>query len=125
MNDKQLEKLQEDLLAQVNAPLELEQRIKDISNKVAFDLYTSKKALIEFEDTQYLFKNRNILLNEKKGINIVVADMVKFQLLKEKYIPYQVTIEIDNNFSELENLKAAIEAFFRHITNQTQPEEIN
>lgn len=125
MDDKQLERIQEDLLAQVNAPLELEQRIKDISSKVAFDLYASKKALIEFEDTQYLFKSRNILLNEKKGINIVVADMVKFKLLREKYIPYQVTVEIDNNFSEVENLKAAVEAFFRHVTNLVQPEEIN
>lgn len=125
MDDKQLEKLQEELLAQVNAPLELEQYIKDISDKVAFELYASKKVLIEFEDTQYLFKSRSVFLNGKKGINIVVADMVKFKLLREKYIPYQVTVEIDNNFSELENLKAAIEAFFRHVTNLVQPEEIN
>ena len=48
MDDKQLEKLQEELLAQVNAPLELEQYIKDISDKVAFELYASKKVLIEF-----------------------------------------------------------------------------
>ena len=125
MNDKQLEKLQEELLALVNAPLELEQYIKDISDKVAFELYASKKVLIEFEDTQYLFKSRSVFLNRKKGINIVVADMVKFKLLREKYIPYQVTVEIDNNFSELENLKAAIEAFFRHVTNLVQPEEIS
>lgn len=64
-------------------------------------------------------------LNGKKGINIVVADMVKFKLLREKYIPYQVTVEIDNNFSEVENLRAAVEAFFRHVTNLAQPEEIN
>ncbi|MGO5439726.1 hypothetical protein ACTQX2_02475 [Megamonas funiformis] len=125
MDDKQLEKLQEELLAQVNAPLELEQYIKDISDKVAFELYASKKVLIEFEDTQYLFKSRSVFLNEKKGINIVVADMVKFKLLREKYIPYQVTVEIDNNFSEVENLRAAVEAFFRHVTNLVQPEEIN
>lgn len=125
MDDKQLEKLQEELLAQVNAPLELEQYIKDISDKVAFELYASKKVLIEFEDTRYLFKSRSVFLNGKKGINIVVADMVKFKLLREKYIPYQVTVEIDNNFSEVENLRAAVEAFFRHVTNLVQPEEIN
>jgi len=125
LDDKQLEKLQEELLAQVNAPLELEQYIKDISDKVAFELYASKKVLIEFEDTRYLFKSRSVFLNGKKGINIVVADMVKFKLLREKYIPYQVTVEIDNNFSEVENLRAAVEAFFRHVTNLVQPEEIN
>ena len=37
----------------------------------------------------------------------------------------EVTVEIDNNFSEVENLRAAVEAFFRHVTNLVQPEEIN
>lgn len=124
MNDEQLEQIQNNLIQEFEAPIKLEKEILELADKISLDLYKSNKSLIEYNDIKYFFKSRKVNICNKKGIELVVADMDKFKLLYNKYQPYHVTAEIDNNLSDLENYKAIVEAFFRHITGLIKPEEL-
>ena len=121
MTDEQLNKIQQDLLKQIDKPLQLENLIKDTADKIARSLSTVGKAKIDFQDRTYMFRARHT----DTTIILIIADELKFKILGEKYRPYFVKGEIQNNLTYQENLRAVCEAYFRHITGLIQPEVLN
>lgn len=121
MDEQKLEQIQKELMEQIDAPLQLEKEIIELSNKIATDLTYVDKTTIEFDNTIYRFMVRKM----PRVIFLLVADMTKASVVGTKYIPYQIKAEIDNNLSYKENLRASVLAFFRHITGLIKPEELD
>jgi hypothetical protein len=123
MTDEQIQRIQDEIMSSIQSETDIEDTIKNTAREIAARLTFNDKISSEFIDTLYMFKYRKIILpGAKQGIMMLIANMVKYQQFKEKYRPYTVTVEIDNNFTFRENLQAVLEAFFRHMTGRTQAE---
>ena len=126
MDDRKLKQIQDEIMSAMNQDEVLENTIVAAAKEVAAGLAINQRARVNFYDTTYVFAYRNHTYpGNIPGVFMTVANAEKFQLLKEKYVPFTVRVEIENNFTLQENLQAATEAFFRHITDKTQAEQLN
>lgn len=58
---------------------------------------------------------------------IVIADIRKLEEARDRnaqYCPFTMSVESNSNLDEIEQLKASLEAFLRHISGAVQPEEL-
>lgn len=123
MTDEQIARIQEELMSSINAEVNGEEMLKNTAREIAARLTFNDKVSAEFMDTLYMFKYRKFMMpGAKQGLIMLIANMANYAQFKEKYRPYTVTVEIDNNFTFRENLTSVIEAFFRHVTGMTQAE---
>lgn len=124
MDDKDIQKIQDEIMNQVNKNLDKEEFVEKASTDISSRLLNFQKVDYEIEDREYTFKYRLVQSNGKKLINLIVADIFKFKLVREKYIPYTVNAEVNENFSIKDNLKSIIEAFLRHVLDLVKPQEL-
>ena len=120
MNESDIKKIEQELLKQyVTEPINLENMISDTATKAARDIVFGKgTATFEFLDSIFVARSRRTI----KGIFLVISNEKTRDMAGNKYIPYTMQCEIDNNFSLVENYKAAFETFLRHITGNDRPE---
>lgn len=124
MNEKELKRIEEELLRGLNKEEEAENTVKELSEQIAAKLVMQNKTTAEIEDKEYAFAYRQITVGKNKGIFMIVADVAKYKILQEKYVPYTVTAEIDNDFTLRENLESIVEAYLRHILDMVKAEEL-
>lgn len=125
MDDKQLKRIEQELIRQMDKELQREEMVEELAKEVAAKLIASGKAEVELEDKAYRFQYKVFEYGNKRIVNMVVADIRKFQILQERYIPYKVSAELDNNLSLQENLASVAEAFFRHVLGMVKAEELD
>lgn len=124
MNEKELKRIGQELLKGLDKEQEAEEMVAELSNEIAAKLTLQSKASAEIDGTEYVFAYRQIMIGNKKGIFMIVVNANKYRLLQEKYRPYTVTAEIDNDFSLRENLQSIVEAYLRHILDMVKPDEL-
>lgn len=128
MNDEQLQALQDKIMQEtIDAPAEMDLLIQETAEKVARDLAlrSDKTARVEFQEEVLQFKAYKTVLNCKEVVYLVVVNEEHRKMGGNKYRPFTVTSEIDNSFSYVDNLKAIVETFLRHISGLgAQAEEL-
>jgi hypothetical protein len=133
MEDEVLAALQEEIMHDaIEAPAELEEQIKNTAEQAAQSLvFKPEGTTVEFlcpgEDEARILRMKILkeVKNFKQVVIMVIVDIRKYEEAKKRrvvYIPFTVTVEIDNSLSYQENLRATCEAFFRHISGAISPE---
>lgn len=123
MTEDQIDKIQNEILNEMDKEEQIEKHIMISSDEIASQLLLTKdKITAEINNTPYLIKYRVIEKNDKKFLYVMAANMNKNKIAGNKYIPYTVNVEMDLRYSTKDNLKTAIEAFIRHITGRIKPE---
>ena len=124
-SDEELSRIQEDLTRQyISEPLTLEETIKETAERVAKDLaYGPEKSSFEFLEEDYKAAVKRDMF--KKKIFVAISNETHRELAGNKYSPYMVDCDIDNNFSYYENMKAVVEAFLRHVSGTIEPEVLD
>ncbi len=118
--DEQLQKIQDNLMNQLDSDDALEKEIMEVADKCSHDLAFRGKAFVEFNNRHYMLRARHTI----DTILIIVADDLLFKIVGEKYRPAFIKGEIQNGLTYQENVRATVEAYFRHITNKIKPEEL-
>lgn len=121
MDEQQINKIQDELMAQIDEPLKLEHEIQELSKTIASNLYVKRKTVTDFQDRNFMLKY--ITINQ--NIVVLMADTTKYKLLNDKYIPYKATARIMPEVTELETIKGIVEALLKRVAGIIEPEEIN
>ena len=119
MTDEQLQELQDKIMHEtIDVPEQLEAMIQDTAEKVARDLTlkASQVARAEFDDEVYTFKAMKRTIDFKQVVHMVIVNEEHRREGGNIYRPYTATAEIDNSFSYMDNMKAIVETFLRHIS---------
>lgn len=124
MKEEEIQRIQNELLKSFDKEQQMEEMVENLSGEIAAKLVLENKATAEVNGLEYMFAYRFINKGKKQFIYMTVANLNKYRLLQEKYVPYTVTAEIDNDFTLKENLKATVEAYLRHILDMVKAEEI-
>lgn len=121
MDEQQINKIQDELMAQIDEPLKLEHEIQELSKTIASNLYVKRKTVTDFQDRNFMLKY--ITINQ--NIVVLMADTTKYKLLNDKYIPYKATARIMPEVTELETIRGIVEALLKRVAGIIEPEEIN
>lgn len=125
MDQKELEKSLFDKY--VTKPVELDEEIESTARNVANLLAVKNDGVkFEFQGNEFVVRQRTNWydLGTAKSINLAISNEATRSRTGNKYIPYTVSVEVDNKFTLRENYEAVIEAFLRHITDTERPEVI-
>jgi len=131
IDDRKIAEIQQSLENQfINAPLMEDEEIKEASSVVARDLLfkTDNTARIEFQENTYTFKFKSVVKDFKEFILMfVINEETKAMADKanQPYRPYMLSVEVTNSMDKIENLRAVVETFFRHITGSVRPEVLD
>jgi hypothetical protein len=124
MDDKKLQQIQDELMRELDKEQKIETEIVQSSEDIAANLLLSKRCTADINGTQFLFNYRLLKNNEKSSMYVLVANITKYKIAPEKYIPFTATAEMDPRYSERDNLKTVVEAFIRHITDRVKPDTL-
>lgn len=126
MDENKIQKIQDELLANLDAETKTENDIKDLSDIITGHLMVSKRCKADINNKDYDFAYRLIpAMHGKPSIlYMVVADVIKQQIAGNKYTPFTVNAHMDQRYAERDNLKTLIESFIRHITGRVKPETL-
>ncbi|MED1125231.1 hypothetical protein [Bacillus atrophaeus] len=124
MKESDIQRIQDEIMSGMNKEQAAEEMVKNLSEEIAAKLVLDNRTTAEVEDTEYMFAYKTISQGKRKGIFMTVANMNKYRIVQEKYKPYTVTAEFDNNFTLRENLQAVVEAYLRHILDMVKAEEL-
>lgn len=120
MDDKQLQKIQDEIMSEMDRESQIEKNISNSTEAITQHLIARSKCHTEINGTEYMFSYR-LLKNETQNIlYLLVANVVKFKLAGNQYVPYSATAPMDMQYSESDNLKVVVEAFIRHITDRVK-----
>lgn len=111
MTNEELARLQEQMYQDaIEAPEEQERIIIDTAKEVSQKLYfhPSQKASFEFLDKKYRCTYNTRIVNYKKTLFFIAFDESRVN------VPITAQAEIENDLSEIENLRAVIAAFLRN-----------
>lgn len=123
MDDKQLKKIQDEIMGSLNADDKADEEIKNLSEEIAAKLTLEQKTKVFIEEREYTFAYK-MIEGKKRMIIMFVADTVKYNIVGNKYAPYTVKAEIDNDFTMRENLQSVVEAFIRHKLDRVKAQEV-
>lgn len=129
MDIKDLDKLQQELMDEIDKEAELEKSIVDSSKAIAQELFTKKRtrAIIDektFTLAYHPYSTKDEKDKEVKHLCILAINEFHFKLSTGNYRPYKVEAEYDPEYSEVENLEMIVESFIRHLAGIIKPEEI-
>lgn len=124
MKEEDILRIQNELMQGIDNEQKLEEMVIDMSKEIAAKLVFSDKTTAEIDGVNYMFSYKNIQQGKQRGIRMIVANMIQYQIVGDNYIPYIVNAEIDNDFTLKENLESIIEAFIRHVLDMVKVEEI-
>ena len=120
MNEEELQKIEQELLKQIDQEVDQDKQITQQAQEIAASLSLQGMANASINGREFA-----ITYNTRgKNIAMVAADRAKYQLVGEKYRPYVIQAEVDNKFSLRENLEAVVESFIRHLVGAIHPEPL-
>jgi len=125
MNEQELDQLQKELMDQIDQEAEIEKNITESAKVIAQELLTKKRtrAVIDeknFSLAYHSYQNDNGIMM----LCILAINEFHFKLSNGNYRPYKVEAELDQDYSEVENLEMIVESFIRHLAGMIKPEEI-
>ncbi len=121
MREEDILRIQDELMNGIDKNNEAEEMVKSLSKDIALALSLTNKTTAEVKGIEYMFIYKAI---SKNKINMIVGDISKFRILKDKYTPYTVSADIENNFTLKENLESIVESFLRHILDMVKVDEL-
>ena len=124
MDEKKLQQIQDEILKSMNKEEVMEQQIETLSKEIAAKLIFGDIVKEEIEGRPLTFKYRQYQAGGKDKLFMTVASEFMYQMGQEKYKPYMVDVEIDNEMDLQHNLSATVEAFLRHILGIVKAEEL-
>lgn len=124
MNEQALQKMQDELMQAMNKEDNLDEFIDVTAKDLAEKMMNGAPVKMEIEGRPLTFKHREYEQKGQKKLFMTVASEFMYQVGKEKYKPYFVDVEINNEMSAQENLTAVVEAFLRHILGAVKAEEL-
>ena len=127
MTEEEIKKIEDHLMLQyVTQPLELEDLISKVAATVAGRLLyaPNRTASFEFMGDVFVARCKEFSGHGKKQIYFVISNETTREMAGNKYIPFTLSCDVDNNFSVIDNYRAAIEGFLRHLLNRDKVEEI-
>jgi hypothetical protein len=131
MDEKELDQIQAQLLKAIDDDVRAEKEIDEVSSSLSAQLLLGGKCLGVVDDTEYEFIYRKVKFRQPTPDNataiatrmiLIASNRIKQRITGGKYIPYQCAADYDIRYTEIENLKAVIEAFVRHQTGRIKPE---
>lgn len=122
MDEKKLKQIEQELIQEIDNEQKIETHIFESSEEIAAHLVLNKRVQAEVNDRLYKFSYRLLEKQDKKILYVLIADVLKYNVAGNKYIPFSAHAEMDTRYSERDNLKAVIEGFIRHITGRQKPE---
>lgn len=129
MTEEQIQRVEKELLDNyVNKPLAVEEQIQDIAKSVAGQLvFAPQRGLsyFNFLGDDFVVRSKEGFEGNKRQLYFVISNERTRAVAGNRYIPYQVNCEVDNDLSILENYKAAIEGFLRHLIGNDQATEVS
>lgn len=125
MNDEKLKQIEQEILSEIDKETRIETEIVQASEEIASHLIVSKTVRTEIDGRAFHFRYRVLNGPKSKVIFMVAADIIKFELLQQKYKPFTISFEMDERYSEKDNLKTGVEAFIRHITGHIRPDVLD
>lgn len=123
-DEKQLKKIEEELLKQMDQSIHDEEHLIERSKEIGAKLSLSPSTKEEIDGKVYTFSYRTMDTHAGKSIFMMVADEFKYQIALDKYKPYMINAEINNDLSLKENLTAIVESFLRHVFDMVVAEEL-
>lgn len=120
MDEQQINKIQNELMAQIDEPLKLEHEIQELSKTIASNLYIKRKTVTDFQDRNFMLK----YITVNQNIVVLMADTTKYKILNDKYIPYKAVARIMPEVTELETIRGVVEALLKRVAGIIEPEEL-
>lgn len=120
MDNNKLDQIKQDLINNIDNEISLDNDIKIMTDEISSQLYLQKNCKYEVNNRQFSF--RYIINYDTKQLIMIVADINKYKIMNEKYSPYMISADIEQNMSEIECIKVAVEGFVRHIYGAVKPE---
>lgn len=112
INPNNLDNIIKDMVDEIDKEVDLEDGIKDIAESIAKRLEQNNRTQEEVNGKKLMFS----YVNTGKVITLAVANLNKYKLVPDKYVPYICNAEVNNDLSLYENLSATVEMFIRHIS---------
>lgn len=131
MDDKQLDQIRDQWIKSIDEDVKAEKEIDELSSLLSAQLLLGGKTSGVVDETEYEFIYRKVNFRKPTPENstaiatnmiLIASSVAKRKITGAKYIPYQCTAELDTRYSEVENLKAVVEAFLRHKTGRIKPD---
>lgn len=121
MKDEELKRIEDSIINDIDSKTKLEQELHEKALECSYDLLKRNRALIELQDSVYKLQASF----GKKDILIIAVDIDKFRLLREKATVIKIVVDMEQTLTRKENLRAAVEAFARHVYGITDIGEVN
>jgi hypothetical protein len=122
--EEEIQRVEQQLYQQyVTAPNDLEQTIETIAQLVAGKLVYGVNPVVDFTflGDPFLVRSKRSITNGTHTINMVISNEETRKIGGSHYVPFTVTAEVDNSLTLLENYKAIIETFLKHVSNTERP----
>lgn len=114
------------ILDEINAEVNIDKHIEEMSSEIAANLTLSKSCEVEINGTPYRFSyTRGADKKGKDTLMMIVANRIKYEIAAGKYVPFTVSAEMNTAYSLNENLVMLAEAFVRKITNQVRVDNMD
>lgn len=119
-----LEKVHEELYDKyVVDPENLEKEISAVADNAANQAFLGKDTVsFQFGDNIFVARLTEDIKRFSRVIRVVISNENSRQIAGDRYIPYTLEAEVDNNLSAKENYRTVFEAFLRHVCGAIQPE---
>lgn len=119
-----LEKIYEDLYDRYIAdPDNLEKEISAVAGDAANQVFLGRDTItFQFCDNVFIARLTEDIKRFSRVIRVVISNESSRQIAGDRYVPYTLEAEIDNNLSARENYRTIFEAFLRHVCGAIKPE---
>lgn len=124
MNNDKLDKIEQELIKQMNEEEAVEELIEHASEEIATKLAKHPIHVSEINGTRYMFEYICYKQDGKDILCIVVSNYTQRMISPQKYGKTRLEVEYDRNITELDNLKGMVESFIRYKTGNIKPEEM-
>lgn len=125
MNEEKLQQIQDEILREMDKETNKEATIVSMAREIGSQLSLGGSVKQDVEGKEFIFSYKQY--TGKKGeqkLFMTVANPFMFEVGRDRYKPYMVDVEIDNDLTMRENLIAVVEAFLRHVFNMVKAEEL-
>lgn len=124
MNEKQLQKIQDEIMGNLDKEDKVEQEIIESSKSLTSELMTKKIARTKLNDVDYTLKCKIQNFGLIHKVVLIGSDDVKFKIAQGKYKPAMLMNDFDKRMSEFENIRVVVEAFLRLRLDRVKAEEL-
>ena len=124
MTNEDLQNIHNDLYEKyVIDPDNLEKEMSSVADAAATSAIRGYGVIsFQFKDNIFIARLTEDIKGFKRVIRLVVSNENSRAIAGNRYIPYTVEAEVDNNLSAKENYCTVFEAFLRHVCGAVQPE---